>query len=89
MQSKKQPVCKNPVKLPLSDQCKTTEQKTTATDTSMPDCNMVKTNENWDFTETQEPIFMPLGKISCLVPNTALPSKASTCHGNNEVDNQL
>jgi hypothetical protein len=30
-----------------------------------------------------------LGKMSGLVPNTTLPSKASTCHGNNEVDNQL
>jgi hypothetical protein len=30
-----------------------------------------------------------LGNISGLVPNAVLPSKASTCHGNNEVDNQL
>jgi hypothetical protein len=28
-------------------------------------------------------------KICGLVSNALLPSKASTCHGNNEVDNQL
>jgi hypothetical protein len=30
-----------------------------------------------------------LVKISGLVPNAFLPSEASTCHGNNEVGNQL